>query len=554
MKELTEFIKSVEFQTALFNNINTILPEYNFIQYSGKWMSPLNIDRSEPEHKKRDKTVITREVPGTMLENGEGGTLNILQYLTERDGKEIYETVVSICNTAGIKLPTSKEYDPEAYKRSQERADILDLCNGYFVYCLDTEANPVKEYLQDVRKYTPELYKKMGLGYIPGREKLFNYLKGKGYAQDDLDAVLNVKRDEAGNITGAWKVIGEVNKLTIPYIRSGALIGFNIRAVTPTDPKYKYMNTLKSGDKTPGFFNLPIVKECNDLVIVEGELDALHCKVMGINNVVAVGTNKISKEMVVEAVGAGYTSFTLCYDNDKGKDISKQIIKDIQNIQINSKYKVNRVNIASLPELDGDKVDPDRLIKEKGIDALKEVIATATPYYIYYLNKILDKYRLIREDRELNDTDVADLKAEVIKTAYNIPDPTDRDLFNNKFLNDPYVNKLGINKASLEEMEDRLRYDKDKDKLAQRLKKLLTDTEDGLKNGEAYKILDDLDKTVRDLKTAGADLPVILTYEGIIKEITDMPETYKTGYDKLDEYIGFKPGAITLIAGRPGHG
>jgi len=45
-----------------------------------------------------------------------------------------------------------------------------------------------------------------------------------------------------------------------------------------------------------------------------------------------------------------------------------------------------------------------------------------------------------------------------------------------------------------------------------------------------------------------------MSFTTLLDEIATLPPAYKTGYSSLDSFIGFTPGAVTLIAGRPSHG
>ena len=82
---------------------------------------------------------------------------------------------------------------------------------------------------------------------------------------------------------------------------------------------------------------------------------------------------------------------------------------------------VNRVYIVTLPDLGGGKTDPDRLIKESGIEAFREVIRGALPYYEYKLQETLNKYGKIENEKGLQPKDIDSLLDEVVETAYQIP-------------------------------------------------------------------------------------------------------------------------------------
>ncbi|MFO0001772.1 MAG: DnaB-like helicase C-terminal domain-containing protein, partial [bacterium] len=70
------------------------------------------------------------------------------------------------------------------------------------------------------------------------------------------------------------------------------------------------------------------------------------------------------------------------------------------------------------------------------------------------------------------------------------------------------------------------------------------------------KALELLNNGVKETITKGAIdlLPPPMNFNSLLDEIANLPPAYKTGYSSLDKFIGFTPGAITLIAGRPSHG
>ena len=154
-----------------------------------------------------------------------------------------------------------------------------------------------------------------------------------------------------------------------------------------------------------GFFNLLAIKGDKDVVIVEGELDSLSATVNGVMNVVATGGSSISSDQVKDAKRRGAKSFTLCFDTEPGKE--EETAKRLNSaIEVILGDEVNKVYIVTLPDLGGDKTDPDRLINESGIESFKTAIAEAIPYYSYQLQAIINKYGKIQEERELQQKDI----------------------------------------------------------------------------------------------------------------------------------------------------
>jgi replicative DNA helicase len=118
------------------------------------------------------------------------------------------------------------------------------------------------------------------------------------------------------------------------------------------------------------------------------------------------------------------------------------------------------------------------------------------------------------------------------------------------------VKALGITEESLEITVERLRTNKEKETQTREIKKLLSEAKELQDKGETDKALELLDSKVKEVKTITTSglLPPVMSFKALQEEISTIPPAYKTGYLSLDKFVGFTPGAITLIAGRPGHG
>lgn len=538
MSNITDWIKT-ELYPTLYESIDTALPEHEFKRYSGGWRSKTYLTGAT--HKDRvDKTVITKQAPGYILEQG-GDTLSLVDYIMRRDNLEFIQAVETLAKAVGLQLPKG-EIDFNIYQRDKDQVTLLESCNSYFIYCLEnsTGADEVKTYLSS-RGYSATDVKTMELGYIPDQDKLFKYLLSKGYSQTLIDEVVKLN-----------KGIGTTHKLTIPYRSGGSIKGFKFRTVGDATPKYLNSTGL---DRLGGFFNLLGIKGDKDLVIVEGELDSLSATARGVNNVVATGSSSISSSQVGDAVKRGAKSFSLCLDTEPGKE--EEAAKNINSaIEVILGEGVNRVYIISLPDLGGGKTDPDRLIKESGVDAFKEAIRGALPYYEYKLQELLNKYAKIENEVGLQPKDIDKLLDEVVGISCNIPEPTDRDRFKKLFTSLDAIKELGITEESLSITVDRLTSSKNKELRDKELKKLLSEATQLQTKGDTDKALELLNNGIKETISKGAIdlLPPPMNFNTLLDEIATLPPAYKTGYSSLDKFVGFTPGAITLIAGRPSHG
>lgn len=540
MSNITDWLKD-ELYPSLYESIDIAFPEHKFQRFTGGWRSKTYLNGTS--HKDRvDKTVINRRAPGYILEQG-GEVLSLADYVMRRDGVEFIQAVETLARVAGLQVPKSSSLDPESYQRQRDQATILEACNDYFVWCLENApgAEDVRAYLSS-RGYSAEEVKAMELGYIPSQDKLFKYLQGKGYSQTQIEEAVKIKTDTR---------IGSAHKLTLPYRSGGHIKGFKFRTIGEATPKYLNSSGL---DKQGGLFNLSPLKGDKDLVIVEGELDALHATVKGVENVVALGGSSISPEQVQDAKRKGARSFTICLDMEPGKE-ADTVNKVNRVISVIWGEGVNRIYIAELPDLGGGKTDPDRLIKESGVEEFKRAVREVYTFYEYQLRAILQKYGAIQAERGLTAKDVDKLQEEVVEGAVGL-EPLDKDKYLGAFLSDEGVKKLLITWESLAITVDRLTSTKERETQTRELRRLLSDVKDPLDRGETDKALELLDSRARDLRaiTATGLIPPPQSYKDLLEAIATIPPALKTGYRSLDEFIGFTPGAISLIAGRPSHG
>lgn len=176
--------------------------------------------------------------------------------------------------------------------------------------------------------------------------------------------------------------------------------------------------------------------------------------------------------------------------------------------------------------------------------------------YRYQLRAIFNKYGTIQEESGgLTDRDRDSLLDEVVILSTKLQ-PIDKDVFLKEFIGLEAIKELGISEENLSITVDRLTSTRDKEAQAKEFKKLLSEATRLHETGETDKALELLDSKVKEVKITGAKdlLPPPMSFTTLLDEIATLPPAYKTGYSSLDSFIGFTPGAISLIAGRPSHG
>ena len=363
-----------EIYSRFFQVADKIFPELQFERYGGGWRSPRKLDGSEPHIKRKDKTVITNTVPNRLFEQG-GENISFWDYIARRDGlagNKNYEVYKRIYALAGYDLdqivkdkdsPSQKEEPEEDNKNIPLYESLLEDVIGAWrnvdskILEISNPAKAVMAYLKDNRGYSDEEIKQMELGYLPSQEGVLLSYKMRGQTEETFKRL-------------GISSVGRNYQLAIPLRCKGILRGFAFRDINHSaeskNPKYLNNTGLK---KTKYLFNFPVGKVDGDLILVEGELDALAATAKGVPNVAAIkGSSKLSEEQLELIKEANPKRVVLCLDDDEAGKAATEKLKE----QLLSKGFPCAV--ATLP----DGQDPDSYIREYGAEyLLKEVINKA---------------------------------------------------------------------------------------------------------------------------------------------------------------------------------
>ena len=531
VKDITTWIRE-ELYPVLFLRIDIALPEHNWKRDGRGWKSKTRLDGSPYEKDRSDKTKVLKAQPGYIFEEG-GDRKSLVTYVMDRDGLSFIDAVRKLASVASLPVPPLDVKDQEAYRKAQQRTGLLEEATSYMSWSLlnatGKKADAVREYLQG-RGWTMEEVEAVGLGYLPSWEQLKAYLVDKGHTEQEVEEALTIDQDGR---------LGTTHTLAIPYRSGSRILGYAFRTVTGAEPKYINSTGL---DRKAGLFNLSPLKGEKDLVVVEGYLDALHATVKGLENVVAVSSSYLGPEHIQDAVAKGARKVTLCLDADeagkKGTDKALEVLKAFPRL---------KVYVAELPA-GAEKMDPDQLIQEQGIDALRAVVAGAIPAWEYQLGQLLEPFT----KGELLPKEVDQLLERSVAIANNLVDPMDRDRFTSAFLYQ--VEGLGVTKESLQGAQEELRYERDREKQRKDLVSLVSTVNREIEKDPTTAI-DQLEQGLRVLRRErGSKLLHPATYSGWLDHMGTSLPALRTGYAALDAVARIPQAAITLVAGRPRHG
>lgn len=420
---------------AMYRKLDEVFPSMKFVlsTLKNKWISPKNIDGTDPKHPKKDKTFVLGSIYHLMQENGGGDTKDLITKFQEFNN--IADRIAAIKEIAKILSLNMPEGDLKKWEERKKKVEALALSYDRQKRALfSPEGAEVLKYLKEVRGYDEQLIRTMGLGFIsPAEAKFLN---------DNFQVGFN------------WRV--EQYPLSIAHFSDGDIIGFNCRCISKEVlekyGKYRRTTNLENSVNNNPFGitpnNLNQARKKGEVVIVEGELDALHAIALGLPNVVAASTGNISRGKVETLKKYKYENVVILLDADgAGEAGTEKSILTISDEGLNA-------FVATIPkDPEVEKEDVDSFLRKHSIDELKEIINNANfgELWLYF------KERSIFEQTPKTDIDKSNFLKNYVKIASRQKDAIKRERLYSYLLRDfPDVDITSIEKGIREEVESRI--------------------------------------------------------------------------------------------------
>jgi DNA primase len=221
---------------------------------------------------------------------GTGG--DIFSFVMKQQGIEFSEALRLLAQQAGVAIPSRIERDTR--KDEKERLYEVNKTAAEFFHdqLLNSPAAGARDYLVK-RGFTAETAANFQLGFSPDSyEALQKHLKEIGYSEKELlDAGLLVETDD-GRTRDRFR-----GRLMFPiHDARGHTTGFGARALDDSLPKYTNSPQTLVFDKSGTLYGIDLatasIRKQDQVVIVEGYMDAITAHQNGFNNVVAsMGTS-----------------------------------------------------------------------------------------------------------------------------------------------------------------------------------------------------------------------------------------------------------------------
>lgn len=403
MERNDNFIEQLKLKT----NIVDVIGSYTVLKRSGGsyWARcPL------PGHSERTPSFCVNEAGQFYKCFGCGKGGDVIKFVQEVESVDFYDAVKILAEKAGMQMPEVKRERNELPKEDKDKLYSL-LKDTALFYVHNLKNAPVHAQYMEKRHIDALTVKNFGLGASLDYKTLPKYLAEKGYSYEDMLACGVVYKDEKGEYLDS-----QAKRLIIPIIdHFGKVVAFGGRWLEKTDKaKYKNTSETKIFVKNKVLFNLNNLKkykkevgEIDNVIVVEGYMDAISVYKAGVKNVVAsMGTSlTVSQAKLLKR----YTDrVTICYDGDSAGQ--KGAIRGLEIL----KGEGLSVKIASIPNDD----DPDDVINKYGVERYKEIIKSAKSLEEFKLDIINNRYG---EKSKLPDKNkLIDLSLKVIKECPSV--------------------------------------------------------------------------------------------------------------------------------------
>lgn len=348
-----------------------------------------------------------------------------ITFLTETERLTFAEAVEKLARDYGLELPKQSAEEEKQYRRRTTLIEWVEKACAFFEDQLRKPAGAeAREYLQK-RGFGPEAWTRHRMGFAPnGWRSLSDFLTKQGASVEELiEAGLLVQPEESDK--QPWDRFR--NRVIFPITdHSKRVIAFGARTLEP-DGKPKYLNSSDSplfhkGRTLYRYMDareaLAAIKEgplSRGLIVTEGYVDAISLAEAGIGSAVAPLGTALTEEQLELLWRAGPEPI-LCFDGDaagiraawRACDRALPLIEPGKTLFF-----------VLLP----DGMDPDDVVRVRGPQAMRDMLAGAKPLVDLLWSRELEAEPLDTPERKAGFearlmAAVGQIKHAVVKKAY----------------------------------------------------------------------------------------------------------------------------------------
>lgn len=310
---------------------------------------------------------------------GKGG--NAIKFVMEYEKCSFVEAVKTLANRCGEKIEekplTAQQKTQEEKKRQCLKA--LEEASEYFARNL-TKEKAQKYYDYAHQRLDQETITMQKIGYASGG--LYKHLTQKGFSLEILDNAGLVSVNADTSVKDKF-----YKRLMFPIRNAiGQVVAFTGRTLEETLPKYINSKETICYQKRKILYGLDTAKNAiakeNKLYVVEGNMDCLTLKSIGINNVVALSGTALSDEQINQFERLTKDVYIIADTDQAG----------IKSLNVNAQRLIERqFNVAyvDLECKEGEKQDADSFFKGKKQKFFADWCKEHSTDYIEYISEEL---------------------------------------------------------------------------------------------------------------------------------------------------------------------
>ena len=335
------------------------------------------------------------------------------------------EAVKMLAARAG--MPEPQEDD----KTGRMRSRILSMnkeAAWFFHACLNStveEARQARAYWRR-RGLDDKTIVRFGLGYAPNDgQALYQFLRDKGYNQQELDASGLFKRSPSGRIYCLfWKRV-----MTPIFDLRGNIIAFGGRVLDDSKPKYVNSPETLVYHKSDTVFALQIAKRSASrrFVLCEGYMDVISMQQAGIDTAVCACGTALTPDQV-RLISEYADEVILSYDSDEAGQ--KATLRSLELFR-NSPVKVGVLQIPGAK-------DPDEYIKKYGAERFQALLDGVGNALDFRLGRLKDQYDLAQDAQRL------EYVKEAVELLAQRSSPTEQEVYAGRLAEETNISKAAI--------------------------------------------------------------------------------------------------------------
>ncbi|MEJ2322859.1 MAG: DNA primase [Gammaproteobacteria bacterium] len=302
---------------------------------------------------------------------GCGAHGSAIGFLMDYDHMGFVEAVEELARDAGLEVPREQGGSSKPAEDFSRLYQLLEQASHFFQQQLrqHPQASQAVDYLRR-RGLSGEIARDFGIGYAPpGWDHLFSHLAKESQDIRALQAAGLVSIADSGKPYDRFR-----NRIMFPIVDArGRVAGFGGRILDGDGPKYLNSPETPVFRKGEILYGLYDVRRSHagkqQILVVEGYMDVVALAQFGIRNVVAtLGT--ATTERHLELLFRTAPRVVFCFDGDRaGREAAWKALQTA----LPSMKTGREARFLFLPEGE----DPDTLVRSKGADAFRELVANA---------------------------------------------------------------------------------------------------------------------------------------------------------------------------------